>query len=114
MFTVLTYAPEQVDGMLTYVNTLRGAHELGPGLRDLAILSLGSASGGDYTVFHHPKAALRAGFTDEQIAAIPQAEVSSLFDDAELAAIRFARAVGSGMPVNQEPPPICRTGSWCS
>lgn len=69
IFLALAHAPVQLDGLLTYAATLHAAavpEELGPRLRELAILALAHAKGGEYIAAHHERDALAAGFTTAQ------------------------------------------------
>ncbi|AKE01084.1 hypothetical protein XU06_29320 (plasmid) [Rhodococcus erythropolis] len=96
IFRALAHAPLQLDGLLTYAKSLRAATELGPGLRELVILAIAAVKDGEYVASHHAQDAIKAGFDEEQIAAIASNDQSSrLFSDAELAVIEFGRSVGT-------------------
>lgn len=91
IFLALANAPAQLDGFLTYANTLRAA-ELSPALRELAVLAVGHATRSAYEVAHHHSHALKAGLSEEQIAAVADFEAATgLFDETELAVMRLAR-----------------------
>ncbi|MFI9753346.1 carboxymuconolactone decarboxylase family protein [Streptomyces collinus] len=90
IFLALTHAPTQLDAFLTYANSLRAA-DLSPKLRELAILTVGHATRSAYEVAHHQSHGLKAGLTEEQLAAVADFEHSSLFDDMEKAVMRLAR-----------------------
>ncbi|MFI7502361.1 carboxymuconolactone decarboxylase family protein [Streptomyces sp. NPDC049687] len=90
IFLALANAPDQLDGFLTYANALR-AGELSPALRELAILTVGHLTRSAYEVAHHHSHALRAGLTEEQIAAVGDFERAEVFDETEKAVMRLAK-----------------------
>lgn len=95
IFLALAHAPTQLDGLLTYARTLRSATELGPRLRELVILGIAAAKGGDYVAEHHKNDALKAGFTEQQVDAIAvNAATCDLFESVEVAVIDFGRELG--------------------
>ncbi|MFF6952249.1 carboxymuconolactone decarboxylase family protein [Streptomyces iakyrus] len=90
IFLALTHAPTQLDAFLTYANSLRAA-DLSPRLRELAILTVGHATRSAYEVAHHQSHGLKAGLTEEQLAAVADFEDSGLFDETEKAVMRLAK-----------------------
>ncbi|MFE9029566.1 carboxymuconolactone decarboxylase family protein [Streptomyces iakyrus] len=90
IFLALTHAPTQLDAFLTYANSLRSA-DLSPRLRELAILTVGHATRSAYEVAHHQSHGLKAGLTEEQLAAVADFEHSGLFDETERAVMRLAK-----------------------
>lgn len=101
VFLALTHAPEQLDAFLNYANSLRSC-ELGSRLRELVILTVGHTTGCHYEVAHHEPYALQTGLTREQLAAIPHAEASGLFEDFEVAVMRLTREFSAGREVTSE------------
>ncbi|MEU1183191.1 carboxymuconolactone decarboxylase family protein [Streptomyces sp. NPDC005820] len=101
IFLALAGAPEQLDGFLTYANSLR-AGELSPALRELAILTVGHVTRSAYEVAHHHSHGLKAGLTEEQIAAVGDFESSELFDDTEKAVMRVAKESTLLVDVSEE------------
>lgn len=91
IFRALANAPVLLDAFLSYANALRDGSQLSPKLRELAILSVGHATGSEYEIAHHQSHGHKAGLTDEQLAAVADGENSQLFDDAERAVIALAR-----------------------
>ena len=91
IFRALANAPVLLDAFLSYANALRQGSELSPKLRELAILTVGHATGSGYEIAHHQSHARKAGVTTGQLAAIPDFEASEEFDDAERAVMRLAR-----------------------
>ena len=95
IFRALANAPVLLDAFLSYANALRDSSRLSPKLRELAILSVGHATGSEYEIAHHQSHGRKAGLTDEQLAAVADferaKEDSELFDDAERAVMALAR-----------------------
>ncbi|WP_433475057.1 carboxymuconolactone decarboxylase family protein [Spirillospora sp. CA-142024] len=91
IFLALAHAPAQLDAFLSYANALRDASELSPALRELAILTVGYATGSTYEIAHHRSHALKAGVTPEQLAEVPTFESADVFDESERAVMRLAR-----------------------
>ncbi|ANS69708.1 putative carboxymuconolactone decarboxylase protein [Streptomyces lincolnensis] len=101
IFLALANAPAQLDAFLTYANSLRAA-DLSPKLRELAILTVGHATRSSYEVAHHQSHGLKAGLTEEQLAAVADFESSHLFDSTEKAIMRLAKESTLQVEVSQE------------
>ncbi|MEU9266149.1 carboxymuconolactone decarboxylase family protein [Streptomyces sp. NPDC048251] len=101
IFLALANAPTQLDGFLTYANSLRSA-DLSPKLRELAILTVGYATRSAYEVAHHRSHGLGAGLTEEQLAAVADFETSDLFDSKEKAVMRLAKESTLLVDVSEE------------
>jgi AhpD family alkylhydroperoxidase len=91
IFRSLANAPVLLDAFLSYANAMRDGSLLSPKLRELAILTVGHATGSEYEIAHHQSHGRKAGLTDEQLAAVADGESSELFDDAERAVMALAR-----------------------
>ena len=91
IFRSLVNAPVLLDAFLSYANAMRDSSVLSPKLRELAILSVGHATGSDYEIAHHQSHGRKAGLTDEQLAAVADGTSTGLFNDAERAVIALAR-----------------------
>jgi AhpD family alkylhydroperoxidase len=91
VFRAVAHAPAVLDASLTYADALRHKTELDPRLRELAILTVGQASGVQYEVAHHAAHAVRAGVSAEQLADLETFETSEAFDTLERAVMRVAR-----------------------
>jgi AhpD family alkylhydroperoxidase len=91
IFLALANAPALLDAFLSYANALRNDSELSPRLRELAILTVGHATGSGYEIAHHQSHALKAGVTPEQLAAVRDFESADVFDETECAVMRLAR-----------------------
>ncbi|HKX44280.1 MAG TPA: carboxymuconolactone decarboxylase family protein [Burkholderiaceae bacterium] len=90
IFLALTQAPEQLDGFLTYANSLRNS-ALSPRLRELAILTVGHLTNSRYEIAHHQSHGLKAGLSQAQLDAVPQFETSPLYTPEERAVMAFAK-----------------------
>ncbi|MCD7442494.1 carboxymuconolactone decarboxylase family protein [Streptomyces lincolnensis] len=101
IFLALTHAPAQLDAFLTYANALRGAG-LSPELRELAILTVGHATRSAYEVAHHQSHGLKAGLSEEQLAAVADFESSDLFDPTQKAVMRLAEESTLRVDVSEE------------
>jgi AhpD family alkylhydroperoxidase len=91
IFRALANAPVLLDAFLSYANAMRDSSLLSPKLRELAILSVGHATGSEYEIAHHQSHGRKAGLTDEQLAAVADDESTELFNDAERAVMTLAR-----------------------
>lgn len=91
IFRSLANAPVLLDAFLSYANAMRDSSLLSPKLRELAILSVGHATGSEYEIAHHQSHGRKAGLTDEQLAAVADGQDPELFDEAERAVIALAR-----------------------
>lgn len=91
IFRSLANAPVLLDAFLSYANAMRDSSLLSPKLRELAVLSVGHATGSEYEIAHHQSHGRKAGLTDEQLAAVADGQDPELFDEAERAVIALAR-----------------------
>lgn len=91
IFRSLANAPVLLDAFLSYANAMRDGSLLSPKLRELAILSVGHATGSEYEIAHHQSHGRKAGLSDEQLAAVADGQDPELFDEAERAVIALAR-----------------------
>ncbi len=90
IFRALANAPVLLDAFLSYANALRDGSELDPRLRELAILTVGHATGSEYELAHHQSHARKAGVTPQQLAEVGDFHSSDRFDDAERAVMALA------------------------
>ncbi|MGX9899166.1 carboxymuconolactone decarboxylase family protein [Arthrobacter sp. SA17] len=91
IFRSLANAPVLLDAFLSYANAMRDSSLLSPKLRELAILSVGHATGSEYEIAHHQSHGRKAGLTDQQLAAVADGQDPQLFDEAERAVMALAR-----------------------
>jgi len=101
IFLALTQAPDQLDGFLTYANSLRNS-PLSPRLRELAILTVGHLTKSRYEIAHHQSHGLKAGLTQALLDAVPDFETSALYDAHEKAVMAFAKESTLKVDVSQE------------
>ncbi|GAB3629910.1 alkylhydroperoxidase [Pandoraea terrae] len=90
IFRALAHAPEILDQFLSYANAIR-ASSIDPKLRELAILTVGHATGSEYEIAHHKSHGLKAGISPEQLKAIADFETSPLFNEEERAIMAVAK-----------------------
>lgn len=90
IFRALANAPDILQAFLTYANAIR-ACSVSPKLRELAILTVGHCTGSEYEIAHHQSHGLKAGISAEQLKAIPNFEISPLFNDEERAVMAMAK-----------------------
>jgi alkylhydroperoxidase family enzyme len=90
IFRALAHAPQILDQFLSYANSVRSA-QLSPGLRELAILTVGHCTASEYEIAHHQSHGLKAGLSPEQLKAVPEFETSSFFNAEERAVMAFAK-----------------------
>ncbi|BCW36123.1 hypothetical protein StoSoilA2_21790 [Arthrobacter sp. StoSoilA2] len=102
IFRSLANAPVLLDAFLSYANAMRDSSLLSPKLRELAILSVGHATGSEYEIAHHQSHGLKAGLTDEQLAAVADGTSTELFNDLERAVIALARESTINVNVSDE------------
>lgn len=102
LFRALAHAPGILDAFLTYANALRDDSDLDPRLRELAVLTVGHATGSEYEIAHHQSHAKKAGVTPEQLEAIDEFETSPYFDEIERAVMRVARESTVNVAVSDE------------
>jgi AhpD family alkylhydroperoxidase len=102
LFRALAHAPALLDAFLSYANALRDKSALDPKLRELAILTVGHATGSEYEIAHHQSHALKAGVTSEQLAAVTSFETSDVFDAVERAVMRLAHESTVNVQVSDE------------
>jgi len=89
VFRAVAHAPAVLDASLTYADALRQS-DLDPSLRELAILTVGLASGVEYEVAHHAAHAVRAGVRADQLDALQDFRASDAFNARERAVMRVA------------------------
>ena len=91
--SMLTMArkPELLQGFAALARSVLGPGRLEPGLKHLVSLTASAAAGCRYCQAHTSHSAARAGAEADKIRAVWDFETSSLFDEAERAALRLAR-----------------------
>jgi len=94
--SMLTMAhwPELLQGFGAFAGNVLGGGELDPGLKQLVAFVVSNAAGCRYCQAHTSHSAERRGVSAEKIAAAFEFDSSSLFTDAEKAALRVALHAG--------------------
>ncbi|TCT05457.1 carboxymuconolactone decarboxylase family protein [Aquabacter spiritensis] len=92
IFLALANIPNLLDVLLAFTGEMKHGAKIAPYLRELAIVTVGLASGTDYEVAHHWNSALKAGARRAQLEQLEDFETSAEFDAAERAVVRYARA----------------------
>ena len=82
------------DAFAALVGVIYAPSEIGPGLKRLIGLVTSAASGCQYCVGHTAYASQNNDIDEDKLAAVWQFEESSLYDDAERAALRVALHAG--------------------
>jgi uncharacterized peroxidase-related enzyme len=93
IWRALLNAPNLADRILALADELRHGTSLDKRTRELAVLTVGLVSKCDYEFDHHWNAALKAGISRDQLAALAEFETSTAFNEQERAVMRFAKEV---------------------
>jgi alkylhydroperoxidase family enzyme len=102
---MLLHSPPVAEGWNALLGCMRGALELDPKLRELAICAVAVLNGADYELHHHLPIWKQTGATDEQVAALQQidrAVDAMCFDSAERAVVSMSLAMTHGLKVPPE------------
>lgn len=91
VFLALANMPNLLDILLSFTREMRSGSVVDPRLRELAILTVGIATGSDYEFTHHWNFAIKAGVRREQLEQIEAFETSYEFDERERAVMRYAQ-----------------------
>ena len=90
---MLLHSPALARGWNTFLNDVRNNLELRPRLRELAMCQVALLNGAHYEFHHHAPQFLKAGGTQVQLDALPDASDSTAFDAGERAIIALIRAI---------------------
>lgn len=102
---MLLNSPPLAGGWNTYLGAVRTQLTVPPKLRELAILGVAMLNGADYEFTQHTPYFLKAGGTQEQLAALREFERASssmLFDATERAVIRLTMEMTRNVTVREE------------
>jgi alkylhydroperoxidase family enzyme len=102
IFLALANTPELAEGVLAMATSLRKSTILPRKFRELAVVTVGIATGAQYEVEHHWRIARKLGISQEQLTALPEYAISPLFTAEEKAVIRYALAATKGGHVSGE------------
>ncbi len=90
IFRALANTPGLLRRFLALGGELRNKTALDPGLRELALLTVGRLAEAEYEFVHHWNLARRVGVSREKLEALADWERSAAFSDEERAVIRYA------------------------
>ncbi|MCL4743979.1 MAG: carboxymuconolactone decarboxylase family protein [Burkholderiaceae bacterium] len=103
---LLLHSPSLAAGWNAYLGAVRGALELDPKLRELAMCVVAVINGAEYEFVHHAPVFVAAGGSDEQVRAMRDpdsaARDASLFDDAQRATIALSIEMTRNVEVRDE------------
>jgi alkylhydroperoxidase family enzyme len=102
VFAALANLPNLLDPLLTFTREMREGAVIEQRLRELAILTVALATGASYEFDHHWNSALKAGLRREQLEQLADAETSDVFDERELAIVRYAREATLSLKVSDD------------
>jgi uncharacterized peroxidase-related enzyme len=90
-YLTLGIHPQLLEGWITFSKALQGLNGVDTGLKVLMSHLASSAAGCRFCEAHTSHTAVHAGVEDAKVAAVWEFEHSTLFSDAERAALRLAR-----------------------
>ena len=93
LYRVLANQPAALSAFLEMSRYVRTDSSLDAGLRELVILATAHELGQPYEIAHHTEAGLRAGLTDQKIAALAPGGSMDPLTSAERCAVEFARSI---------------------
>lgn len=96
----LANRPKALGAFMEMSRYIREECSLDPRLRELAVLATAYAQNVPYEIYHHLRAARRAGVPEEQIAAFPNWMVSNEFDAVERAVLTYADQLARRLDVD--------------
>lgn len=96
LYRVLAHAPELTHAWIDWAWALRERCATSRGLREVMILRTAVVMRSEYEWHQHVGMAERAGVTTEKIAAIPAWQTSSVFEEAERAALMLTDCMLTG------------------
>jgi alkylhydroperoxidase family enzyme len=109
LYRVLANSPEMAAAWAGFIWALRDEPTTPRPLRELVILRTAQRHRSGYEWHHHVAMALRAGVSEEQVAAIGAVEASSCWSEAERTALELTDAVCDG----QVPDEIAASALGC-
>lgn len=102
VFRTLAHAETCLRPALRLGGAILGAQQLDPLLRELAILHVACRTGAEYEWIQHADIARAVGASDEQVAAVRDAELqAACFDDRARLVLRFADELLAGDAVSE-------------
>jgi alkylhydroperoxidase family enzyme len=102
LHAVLANSPKALQAFMGFSRYVRDDSDFDPRLRELATLLVGHIHNNPYEVAHHRPIAIRLGYSEEKVDAIPNFESSALFSAKEKAMLAYCRQVLTGYRVSNE------------
>jgi alkylhydroperoxidase family enzyme len=90
IFRALAHTPNLLRRFLALGGELRNHTALDPGLRELALLTVGRLTEAEYEFVHHWNLALRVGVAREKLERLADFESAPVFTEEERAVMRYA------------------------
>ena len=92
-FRTLAHRPEIMQTAIAHLDAVMSTGTLSRALKELVIVRTSQLNCTEYCLASHTALATKLGWTDEQIAALPGAQTSSLFTEREKVAIHLAEVM---------------------
>jgi uncharacterized peroxidase-related enzyme len=93
MFRTMAHRPQLFETIIAHMDAVLKTGTLSTALKELCIVRTSQINCTEYCLASHTMLAKRLGWTDEQIAALPNAASSDLFTEAEKVAIHLAEVM---------------------
>jgi uncharacterized peroxidase-related enzyme len=90
MFRTMAHRPRIFETIIAHMDAVLKTGTLSTALKELVIVRTSQLNCTEYCLASHTALARRLGWTDEQLAALPNAAASDLFTEAEKVAIHLA------------------------
>ena len=103
MFRTVAHRPEIFETMIAHLEAILNTGTLPTSLKELVIVRTSQMNGCEYCLASHSLIARKLGYSDEQLAALPEFASSSAFTAAEKAALHLAeRLTRNERPLTEE------------
>jgi uncharacterized peroxidase-related enzyme len=93
MFRTMAHRPEIFESIMAHMEAVLKTGTLSTALKELVIVRTSQLNCTEYCLASHAAIARKLGWTDEHLAALPAAQNSPLFSEAEKAAIHLAEVM---------------------
>ena len=93
MFRTMAHRPQVFETIIAHMDAVLKTGTLATALKELCIVRTSQLNCTDYCLASHTALAKRLGWTDEQIAALPDSASSNLFTESEKVAIHLAEVM---------------------
>jgi alkylhydroperoxidase family enzyme len=103
---MLLHSPQLAAGWNSLLGAVRGRLSLDARMREIAICAVAALNGAEYEFHHHAPELLKAGGSEQQVAALRDVASAvmntALFNNAERAALELTLEMTQGVAVNEE------------